>query len=513
MIAENLANRYDHGVVITGGNPMLRTDLPALVSKLRTHRVQRIHLVTNGFANKDQADLRDLFDRISYTVHIRNGEHQPALSPIIQGLAELSRLNAPIEVNFLLCDYTKDIIKHLIPDIAKETAVRKFQLQRLIVRPEFSREKALSDHDVKRFMQDLKMIRTSLDLEISVNDFASKGAKYYVVRSNGSFFEHTTTSTNEIGSLLKPEQSVALPIIPQFSKYQFSVRANGKGPHTVEHMSGALSDADIRRALASGKISIARSDGISAEPTIGSASIDLTLSSFYWRWKAAPRFGSRVLDLASLEQEQLHALLKQGLAGPDKGIVIAPGEFILARTNERVQIPATILGLLTGRSSFSRLGVSISFTQSLIAPGHDAYIPLQICNNAPHSIILYPGTRISQLMFISLHQASQLPYSRNPKAKYVGLIEEAPVLSRWFKDEFPGTKSSHRSGQSIDWKNVLDSAMITIVVLAICSTGGAVVFNGQLAQSVKLALVIPTVGLLLLSAILRLVLFLRAHAK
>ena len=226
-IAENLAKRYNSGVVITGGEPMLRTDLPALVAHLRTHGVKKIHLVTNGFSKPLDTVLDGLFDRIAYTVHLRNGEREPDFSPVIQGLTELSCVNS-VEVNFLLSNHTKNSIAPLITDITKKTAVRKFQLQRIIVKSNHLRDQALSDDAVKQFVEELKKIKTSQDIEISVNDFTSADAKYYVVRSDGILIAHTATSEKEIGSLLHLDKPIPSPLIPLFSKRQLYIQGTCK---------------------------------------------------------------------------------------------------------------------------------------------------------------------------------------------------------------------------------------------------------------------------------------------
>ena len=290
-------------------------------------------------------------------------------------------------------------------------------------------------------------------------------------------------------------------------------------PLTVARMSGALSDADIRKAINDGQISITHlhGGGLVRDVTIGSASLDLTLSQHYWRWKTF-RFRSRVLDLALLTEDQLkNLLIKSECSDKEKGIILAPGEFILGRSREKVKIPDNILGLLTGRSSYSRIGVSISCTQSLMAPGHDSYITLQICNNAPYSIIIYPDIRIAQLMFVSLNQAAKIPYDKNEVAKYIfgpsGDGEDFPVLPTWFRDEYEKDnkpKTVHRTLlQSINWKSVFEAIIVVSALFMLGSTVTAImasakVFsNNDAIQSFNLVLLIPSAIFLLLSIILR----------
>ncbi len=57
-----------------------------------------------------------------------------------------------------------------------------------------------------------------------------------------------------------------------------------------------------------------------------------------------------------------------------------PGKFVLAQTLERVTIPEDLVGLVEGRSSFARVGITIHVTAPKIDPGFDANITLEMAN-------------------------------------------------------------------------------------------------------------------------------------
>jgi dCTP deaminase len=59
---------------------------------------------------------------------------------------------------------------------------------------------------------------------------------------------------------------------------------------------------------------------------------------------------------------------------------LEPGAFVLAQTFERVTIPADLVGLVEGRSSWARVGVSIHVTAPKIDPGFSAQITLEMFN-------------------------------------------------------------------------------------------------------------------------------------
>ena len=59
---------------------------------------------------------------------------------------------------------------------------------------------------------------------------------------------------------------------------------------------------------------------------------------------------------------------------------LQPGHFVLAHTLERICIPDDVVGLVEGRSSWARVGISIHVTAPKIDPGFDATITLEMFN-------------------------------------------------------------------------------------------------------------------------------------
>jgi dCTP deaminase len=82
---------------------------------------------------------------------------------------------------------------------------------------------------------------------------------------------------------------------------------------------------------------------------------------------------------------------------------LGPGEFVLAQTLERVTIPNNLVGLIEGRSSCARLGLTTHLTAPKIDPGFEGNITLEIANLGGLPIKLRAGVeRISQLMLVRL---------------------------------------------------------------------------------------------------------------
>ena len=82
---------------------------------------------------------------------------------------------------------------------------------------------------------------------------------------------------------------------------------------------------------------------------------------------------------------------------------LAPGQFVLAQTLERVYIPGDLVGLVEGRSSYARVGVTVHLTAPKIDPGFDASITLEMANFGTATVELRAGIdRPAQLILLRL---------------------------------------------------------------------------------------------------------------
>jgi dCTP deaminase len=81
-------------------------------------------------------------------------------------------------------------------------------------------------------------------------------------------------------------------------------------------------------------------------------------------------------------------------------VLIRPGEFVLALTRERVELPrqSRLAARVEGRSSLARLGLAVHLTAPTIHAGFRGYITLEITNQGPIPIKLRPGLAICQLI-------------------------------------------------------------------------------------------------------------------
>ena len=68
--------------------------------------------------------------------------------------------------------------------------------------------------------------------------------------------------------------------------------------------------------------------------------------------------------------------------------LLKPGQFVLARTLERVHIPNSLMGLVEGRSTYARLGVTVHVTAPKIDPGFQGSIALEMMNFGKYAVQL-----------------------------------------------------------------------------------------------------------------------------
>lgn len=88
--------------------------------------------------------------------------------------------------------------------------------------------------------------------------------------------------------------------------------------------------------------------------------------------------------------------------------LLHPGSLLLVPTLEWVKIPPDLQGVVTARSSWAREGLNIA-TATIINPGYQGIVTLELANFGEIPIKLYPGLRIAQIAFYELR-------SENPEA-------------------------------------------------------------------------------------------------
>lgn len=186
-----------------------------------------------------------------------------------------------------------------------------------------------------------------------------------------------------------------------------------------------LSDRDLRRHLESGHIGIEPLDD--PELQIQPASVDLRLAPTFVVYKHphVPCIDAR--NPSSVEDYTETIEIPAG-----EGFVLQPGEFALGSTHERVRVPSDLVARVEGRSSIGRLAVVVHATAGFVDPGFEGRITLELSNLGRCAVKLYPGMRISQLVFHTMLNPAERPYGAARGSKYQG--QQGPVPSRIARD-------------------------------------------------------------------------------
>jgi dCTP deaminase len=187
-----------------------------------------------------------------------------------------------------------------------------------------------------------------------------------------------------------------------------------------------LSDHDILARIRSGDVLIDPLDDPDLQ--VQPASVDLRLASTFvtYRLPHVPCIDAR--DPRSVEDYTETVEI-----APGEGFVLQPGEFALGSTFERVRIPPDLVARVEGRSSIGRLAVVVHATAGFIDPGFEGRITLELSNLGRCAVKLYPGMRISQVVFHTMMSPADRPYGPARGSKYQG--QTGPVPSRIGRDK------------------------------------------------------------------------------
>lgn len=101
-----------------------------------------------------------------------------------------------------------------------------------------------------------------------------------------------------------------------------------------------------------------------------------------------------------------------GPAGYDiriaEGMIIEPGNFMLASSLERFDMPDNLQGVVYHKSTWIRQGLKVEL--SLIQPGWRGYLTLELTNRSDGTILIKAGMPIAQVVFQMLDYPTERPY-------------------------------------------------------------------------------------------------------
>jgi dCTP deaminase len=157
-----------------------------------------------------------------------------------------------------------------------------------------------------------------------------------------------------------------------------------------------LSQKDLRRQVKNGKI---RFTPELEETQWGEASIDLRLGRQFTTYR------KHITGITLSVANGLGSLGDLNLWQTEErdSFDLVPGELVLALTHESITIPKSLIGLVEGRSTYARVGLSMHQTAPWIQPGWSGPIVLEIANHGQIPIKLTPLVdRPCQLTFLEL---------------------------------------------------------------------------------------------------------------
>jgi dCTP deaminase len=182
-----------------------------------------------------------------------------------------------------------------------------------------------------------------------------------------------------------------------------------------------LSDRELKARILAGDIVIEPLDD--PELQIQPASVDLRLGNSFMVYKLP-----HVACIDSRDPKSVSGYTENFVIPDGEGFILQPGEFALGSTLERIEVPSDLVARVEGRSSIGRIAIVVHATAGFIDPGFQGEITLELSNLGRCAVKLYPGMRISQVVFHTMTSPAERPYGEERGSKYQG--QRGPVASR-----------------------------------------------------------------------------------
>lgn len=80
-----------------------------------------------------------------------------------------------------------------------------------------------------------------------------------------------------------------------------------------------------------------------------------------------------------------------------ESIAIPPNSFALAVSKEHFNIPANVLAICLGKSTYARAGLIVNVTP--LEPAWCGHLTIELSNTTPNHLLVYAGEGIAQLLF------------------------------------------------------------------------------------------------------------------
>lgn len=125
---------------------------------------------------------------------------------------------------------------------------------------------------------------------------------------------------------------------------------------------------------------------------IGNDSIDLRINNKGYILSNDYQF------VNTLSDENFDKYFEEVQLNVETGYDLQPGELLFIDTLERINLVGDLIGRISGRSTFSRFGLSVHCTQEKFSSGINSIAALQIKNNSNTVLKIFPYQKLAQLI-------------------------------------------------------------------------------------------------------------------
>lgn len=103
-------------------------------------------------------------------------------------------------------------------------------------------------------------------------------------------------------------------------------------------------------------------------------------------------------ELAQVESAHINLHITQEATVKPKG-------FVLASTVEKLTLTNNICGMIEGRASLAKQGISVEQSSTFVEPGTDNHITLEVFNASDKAVTLIQGQEIAKIIIMKVVDA------------------------------------------------------------------------------------------------------------
>jgi dCTP deaminase len=170
-----------------------------------------------------------------------------------------------------------------------------------------------------------------------------------------------------------------------------------------------LSDRDIKEVVKQNRLVFKPK---LKKDQIGPASVDLRLG---YAFKV---FHTERYSLIDIKERLPDDFTKTIKLKRQERFILHPSNFVIASTVECIKVPNDMVVRVEGKSSLARMGILVH-TAGFVDPGFEGNITLEISNQSPIAIAIYPRMYICQIACEYLYTPSEVPYDKRKKSLYL----------------------------------------------------------------------------------------------